>query len=193
MCLTNTVSVNCGFPPQGIQSLTTWCTTDEWFEGTLTAPLSSHKWQIARRSALTILIYVLLRPKYPKYEILWDDDYLANGLLSLFDVLLQPRSGDQGAGPLIRRSQGPLGRGPLGLQAAHRKPETRRRGRLSGSAAIHVLLFWDGIPPPKVADFKSEVELSSEVARLSPARLISPGRAPLGEYRQTIVKDFIGM
>ena len=49
MCLTNNVSVNCGFPPQGIQSLTTWCTTDEWFEGTLTAPLSSHKWQIARR------------------------------------------------------------------------------------------------------------------------------------------------
>ena len=48
--------------------------------------------------------------------------------------------------------------------------------------------FLDGIPPPK-----SEVELSSEVARLSPARLISPGRAPLGEYRQTIVKDFIGM
>ena len=52
MCLTN----NCGFPPQGIQSLTTWCTTDEWFEGTLTAPLSSHKWQIARRSALTIFV-----------------------------------------------------------------------------------------------------------------------------------------
>ena len=177
MCLTNNVSVNCGFPPQGIQSLTTWCTTGEWFEGTLTAPLSSHKWQIARRSALTILIYVLLRPKYPKYEI-----------LCLFDVFLQPRSGDQGAGPLIRRSQGPLGRGPLGLQAAHRKPETRRRGRLSGLGTIHVLLFWDGIPPSK-----SEVELSSEVARLSPARLISPGRAPLGEYRQTIVKDFIGM
>ena len=188
MCLTNNVSVNCGFPPQGIQSLTTWCTTDEWFEGTLTAPLSSHKWQIARRSALTIFVYVLLRPKYLKYEILWDDDYLANGLLSLFDVLLQPRSGDQGAGPLIRRSQGPLGRGPLGLQAAHRKPETRRRGRLSGLGTIHVLLFLDGIPLPK-----SEVELSSEVARLSPARLISPGRAPLGEYRQTIVKDFIGM
>ena len=56
MCLTNTVSVNCGFPPQGIQSLTTWCTTGEWFEGTLTAPLSSHKWQIARRSALTIFV-----------------------------------------------------------------------------------------------------------------------------------------
>ena len=131
----------------------------------------------------------LLQPKYPKYEILWDDDYLANGpFKSLFDVLLQPRSGDQGAGPLIRRSQGPLGRGPLGLQAAHRKPETRRRGRLSGLGTIHVLLFWDGIPLPK-----SEVELSSEVARLSPARLISPGRAPLGEYRQTIVKNFIGM
>ena len=113
---------------------------------------------------------------------------MANGLLSLFDVLLQPRSGDQGAGPLIRRSQGPLGRGPLGLQAAHRKPETRRRGRLSGLGTIHVLLFLDGIPPSK-----SEVELSSEVARLSPARLISPGRAPLGEYRQTIVKDFVGM
>ena len=117
----------------------------------------------------------LLQPKYPKYEI-----------LCLFDVFLQPRSGDQGAGPLIRRSQGPLGRGPLGLQAAHRKPETRRRGRLSGLGTIHVLLFLDGIPPPKVAEFKSEVELSSEVARLSPARLISPGRAPLGEYRTKI-------
>ena len=83
MCLTNNVSVNCGFPPQGIQSLTTWCTTDEWFEGTLTAPLSSHKWQIARRSALTILIYLLLQTKYQKYEILWDDDYLANGPFKL--------------------------------------------------------------------------------------------------------------
>ena len=48
------------------------------------------------------------------------------------------------------------------------------------------MLFLDGIPPPKVAEFKSEVELSSEVARLSPARLVSPGRAPLGEYRSKI-------
>lgn len=62
----------------------------------------------------------------------------------------QVKPSEQGAGPLIRRSQGPLGRGPLGLNA-HRKPEPRRRGRLS------------------------------DVPRLSPARLISPGAAPLGD------------
>ena len=192
MCLTN----NCGFPPQGIQSLTTWCTTDEWFEGTLTAPLSSHKWQIARRSALTIFVYVLLRPKYLKYEILWGDDYLANGLLSLFDVLLQPRSGDQGAGPLIRRSQGPLGRGPLGLQAAHRKPETRRRGRLSGLGTIHAFFRRDSSSQSGRIQVWSWTFLrggqaltsKTSLSRKSTFRWIS-----LKNPCQTIVKDFIGM
>jgi len=66
-------------------------------------------------------------------------------------VVTQARGGEQGAGPIIRRSEGPLGRGPLGLPQAHRRPEPRRRGRLS------------------------------EVSRLSPARLVSPGTAPLGD------------
>ena len=51
--------------------------------------------------------------------------------------LLQVKPSEQGAGPLIRRSQGPLGRGPLGLNA-HRKPEPRRRGRLSGGVGKRI-------------------------------------------------------